>query len=96
MGGRPKGAKSKVTLQVKEVFATALQAVAPLLEEKLREVLDGPDPAKGIELMLKLADKFIPSLARTEVTGENGGAITLEMLVPKRKLLPPAPEGDKS
>lgn len=41
-------------------------------------VLRRPDPAKALELMHNLAEYNIPKLARTELTGQNGGPVIVQ------------------
>ena len=40
------------------------------------------DPAKAIDLLVKLAEYGAPKLARTEHIGENGSAIKFEVTMP--------------
>jgi len=63
--GRPKGAKNKITLQIKSAFDN-------LTYNNLGEIQDWLDrvavdnPAKALELYLKLSERVIPTLSKSE------------------------------
>lgn len=69
--GRPKGSKNKITEEIRAAFQMVLESRLPDLERLLMQVAHD-DPAKAIELMLKLSNRFLPELARTEITGADG------------------------
>ena len=69
--GRPKGATNKITEEIKEAFAMVLENRLPDLNRWLGQVAQ-EDPAKAIDLMIKLSNRFLPELARTELTGKDG------------------------
>ena len=69
--GRPKGSLDKVTREVKEAFAMVLQNKLPEFESWLERVAE-EDPAKAIDLAIKLSERFVPALARQEITGADG------------------------
>lgn len=71
--GRPKGAVNKSTQIVREAIANLLERNAPNMDKWLNEVAQD-DPYKALDLMNKLSEYHIPKLARTEVTGADGGA----------------------
>ena len=71
--GRPKGAVNKSTAIVREAIANLLERNAPNMDKWLNEVAQD-DPYKALDLMNKLSEYHIPKLARTEVTGADGGA----------------------
>jgi hypothetical protein len=70
--GRPKGAVNKSTAIVREAIANLLERNAPNMDRWLNEVAQ-EDPYKALDLMNKLSEYHIPKLARTEVTGADGG-----------------------
>jgi len=72
-GGSRKGVPNKVTREAREVFTEFVQRNA-LQAQKLWERVSKKDPARALELLAKLAEFALPKLARTEVTGPNGGA----------------------
>jgi len=69
--GRPKGSKNKITQEIREAFQLVLEKRLPDLERLLMQVAH-EDPAKAIELMLKLSNRFLPELSRQELTGIDG------------------------
>lgn len=69
--GRPKGAANKISEDIKEAFAMVLENRLPDLNRWLGQVAQD-DPAKAIDLMIKLSNRFLPELARTEITGKDG------------------------
>ena len=69
--GRPKGSTNKITEDLREAFALVLENKLPDLDLLLARVA-ADDPAKAIDLMLKLSNRFLPELARTEITGKDG------------------------
>jgi hypothetical protein len=70
--GRPKGVPNKSTQMVREAIANLLERNAPNMDRWLNEVAQN-DPYKALDLMNKLSEYHIPKLARTEVTGVDGG-----------------------
>ena len=70
--GRPKGAVNKSTAIVREAIANLLERNAPFMDRWLNQVAE-EDPYKALDLMNKLSEYHIPKLARTEVTGADGG-----------------------
>jgi hypothetical protein len=70
--GRPKGAVNKSTAVVREAIANLLERNAPNMDRWLNEVAQD-DPYKALDLMNKLSEYHIPKLARTELTGADGG-----------------------
>lgn len=69
--GRPKGATNQITQEIKDAFALVLQNRLPDLERWLTQV-SHEDPAKAIDLLIKLSNRFLPELQRTEMTGKDG------------------------
>ncbi len=43
-----------------------------------------PDPGKALDLAMGMAEFHIPKLARTELTGENGKALVVQIIDPTR------------
>jgi hypothetical protein len=82
-GGRQPGTPNKATKEFRDTVSALLsdnaQNVAIWLEQVANGVGDAkPDPAKALDLMAKLAEYAAPKLARTEMVGEDGGAIKHE------------------
>ena len=79
-GGRPKGSPNKATAAVREAIAVFAEGNAHKLQEWLDDVANGvggnkPDPAKAADLYLRAIEYHIPKLARTEMTGVDGGPV---------------------
>lgn len=84
-GGRVAGTPNKATQDVRECIAIFAEKNVSKLEEWLNATADGdpsngvkPDPGKAADLFLKAIEYHIPKLARTEHTGEDGGAVKHE------------------
>ena len=82
--GRPKGIPNKSTATVREAIATLLERNADKMDEWLQMVAYGDDslgikpaPDKALDIMQKMAEYHIPKLARTEVTGAEGGDVKI-------------------
>jgi hypothetical protein len=74
--GRPKGLPNKATLRAREAIARMVDDTAP---DFVRWMKDIDDPAKRCDVWLRAAEYHIPKLARTEVTGDGGGALVIRM-----------------
>lgn len=86
-GGRVSGTPNKATAEARQAIASFVDGNAHRLTGWLDEVANGikdptgekytvlPNPAKAFELFQSVVEYHIPKLARTEVTGENGGAL---------------------
>ena len=68
--GRPKGSVNVSTRQVREAIAQIAEDNAHKLIEWLEQI---DDPAKRVDLYLRVIEYHIPKIARTEVTGADGG-----------------------
>ena len=69
--GRPRGSKNKITEEIREAFQMVLENKLPDLERWLQQTAQ-EDPAKAIDLLLKLSNRFLPELSRQELTGADG------------------------
>ncbi len=73
-GGRVAGVPNKVTAQAREAIAMFVDANAHRLTEWLdRIAIDSPKDA--FNCFQSVIEYHIPKLARTEMTGKDGGAI---------------------
>lgn len=73
-GGRQKGTPNKVSLSFRE-------AVVALIEgQDLPALLEEVSPEKRLEVICKLAEYAFPKLGRTEVVGEGGGPLVVEVI----------------
>ena len=69
--GRPVGSKNKITEEIREAFQLVLENKLPDLERWLQQTAQD-DPAKAIDLLLKLSNRFLPELSRQELTAADG------------------------
>lgn len=80
--GQGKRGPSKTTIEFRETVQKVLQANAENVAIWLAQVADGhgetkPAPEKALDLLARLAEFAAPKLARTEVTGANGGPVVI-------------------
>lgn len=69
--GRPKGVPNKATAEAREALRMLVTTNLPKMQEWLNSVaLD--DPARAIDLVLKMSEFVLPKLARQELTGADG------------------------
>lgn len=73
--GRPVGSKNEINEKIRFMFAQLLHNQLPNLEEWLIRAAQR-DPLKAADLMLRISERFTPSLSRTEITGAEGQAFT--------------------
>lgn len=84
--GKPKGAVNKTTREFRETVTKLLSDNADNVAAWLDEVATGngdpdkADPAKALDLLAKLAEFAAPKLGRTELTGADGGALTVQVV----------------
>ena len=69
--GRPKGSQNRATKQIREAYQKLTEDNLDNMTTWLSQIA-GDDPAKAMDLMLRLSEYIIPKLARQEVTGNNG------------------------
>lgn len=86
--GRPAGRPNKATNDARQAIASFVDGNAHRLTEWLDKVAHGdpendikPNPAKAFELFQSVVEYHIPKLARTEMTGENGGPMKAAITV---------------
>ena len=78
-GGRQKGTPNKATLTAREAISRFVDGNAHKLQEWLDQIAasDGPKAAAG--LYIDMVEFAVPKLARTELTGKDGGAIQMSV-----------------
>jgi len=77
-GGRSKGTPNKVTADVREAVARIAEANVEKLQTWLDAVAE-KDPARALDLFVRLLEYHVPKLARTEST-LNGNPGTTEVV----------------
>ncbi|SRR5260221_811696 len=88
--GRPKGTPNKSTAIVKDTIALIVNKQI----EKVNKILDKvakDDPARFVEIVLKLSEFVAPKLSRQEVTGEVQHTTIVIGKPPNLHLPPPIP-----
>lgn len=85
--GRPKGVPNKATKAFRETVQALLEQNSENVAVWLEQVATGshgkdPAPEKALDLLAKLAEFAAPKLNRTEVVGDNGGAVKFEVVAP--------------
>ena len=72
--GRKAGVPNKSSRDVREAIAEFARANVDQMSEWLEAI---PDPARRLDLYLRAIEYHIPKVARTEVTGADGGPLTV-------------------
>jgi len=62
---------NKSTKLMKEAFAHLVEMNLPRMNELLDRVAED-DPRAALDLIIKLSERFVPALARTELTSSDG------------------------
>ena len=81
-GGRGAATPNTPTVEFRQTVHTVLEENASNVGKWLTMVAEGdgetkPDPGKALDLMAKLAEFAAPKLARTELTGKDGGPVVV-------------------
>lgn len=69
--GRKKGVPNKNTKAIREAYQKLTEDNLENMNRWLMQTAQD-DPAKAMDLMLRLSEYIIPKLARTELTGNDG------------------------
>ena len=89
--GRPKGLQNKSTSLVREAIANLLERNVGNMDLWLSQVAE-KDPYKALDLIYKLSEFHVPKLARTELTGLDGGALEHRLEQIQRVIVDPKAE----
>ena len=75
--GRPKGTPNRVVIteRIREAFALLLENNVSELEDWLGK-LAKKNPEKALEMYVKISERFVPMLSRTEITSKDGEPFT--------------------
>ena len=76
--GRAKGVPNKSTAAVREAIAKMAELNAPRFSNWLDQVA-AKSPEKACDIYLRAIEYHIPKLARTEVTGQDGQPVALQV-----------------
>lgn len=85
-GGRVAGVANKATTQAREAIAAFVEDNVERLNVWLDRIAE-KDPAKAFDCYMGVVEYHIPKLARTELTGLNGGPMQVEVTPNDKKIL---------
>lgn len=74
MAGSRKGIPNRTTQKVRDAVACIAENNIEKVQKWLEDI---KDPKHRLELFIRLLEYHIPKLARTELTGEDGGEIKI-------------------
>lgn len=77
--GRPAGSVNKATAAVREAIARMAEDNAENFVSWITQVAD-KSPEKACDIYLRAIEYHIPKLARTEVTGDGGGPLSIKVV----------------
>jgi hypothetical protein len=77
--GRPKGLPNKTTVAAREAIARFVDGNADRLQGWLDEIAADQGPAAAFKCFSDLLEYHVPKLARTELTGADGGPQELKI-----------------
>lgn len=77
--GRPKGSPNRATAAVREAIAKMAEDNAENFVMWISQVAD-KSPEKACDIYLRAIEYHIPKLARTEVTGDGGGPLSIKVV----------------
>ena len=69
---------NKSTKMMKEAFAMLVENNLQHMSDWLERIAQD-DPAKAMDLVIKLSERFVPALARTELTAKDGDSLFKEL-----------------
>jgi hypothetical protein len=78
-GGSRKGTPNKSTAQAREAIARFVDGNSGRLQEWLDQIAEEEGPKAAFSCFVDLIEYHVPKLARTEVTGDGGGALVIRL-----------------
>ena len=75
--GRPKGIPNKATRNAREAISRFIDGNADRLQEWLDEIAETQGPMAAFKCFSDLVEYHVPKLARTELTGKDGGPVRI-------------------
>lgn len=78
-GGRKAGVPNKATQNAREAIAKFVDGNSHRLEGWLDQIASD-SPEKAFRAFMDVVEYHVPKLARTEVTGADGGAVQVEIV----------------
>lgn len=79
-GGRKPGTPNKATQNAREAFALLVEGNVGRVQGWLDEIAQTDGPKAALQCFLDLTEYHVPKLARTELTGKDGEAITVKTI----------------
>ena len=90
-GGRQKGTLNRSTAEAREAIAAFVDGNAHRLQGWLDDIAGGvqgqdgkyvvlPNPVRAFELFQSVIEYHVPKLARTELTGKDGGPVITKVV----------------
>lgn len=79
-GGRVKGTPNKLTAEAREAFRLVYDKQLPRLDGWLRRTAK-ENPGKAAELVVRMAEHFVPKLAHTTIAGDGDAPAIIERVV---------------
>ena len=73
--GRTKGVPNKATRNAREAIARLVDENSERMQEWLDRIAEEEGPLRAWQCMTDVIEYHIPKLARTEVTGKDGGEV---------------------
>jgi hypothetical protein len=83
--GRVKGVPNKVTADVRKGFQELVESSVDEMRGWLTRVAK-KDPARALTIVSNMAEYIMPKLARTEITGNDGKPVTVQVTPPDQAL----------
>jgi len=78
--GRPKGSPNKATKNAREAIAAFVDGNVNKLNGWLDEIYDDQGPQAAFNCVKDLLEYHVPKLSRAELTGKDGGNLTVEIV----------------
>lgn len=78
IGGSRKGIPNKSTALAREAIARFVDGNADRLQEWLDLIAETEGPKAAFQCFMDVVEYHVPKLARTELTGENGGPVVIQ------------------
>lgn len=73
--GRPKGSINKATKNARAAIAALVEANIPKVQRWLNKIAKDEGPKAAFQCLMDLVEYHVPKLARTELTGPDGGPV---------------------
>lgn len=80
-GGRQPGTPNKATVNAKEAIARFVDDNAARVQGWLDQIAETDGPQAAFKCWLDLLEFHVPKLARTELTGKDGGALQIAKVI---------------